>query len=41
MGHNFLVAAYSVVWIIQLGYLLIIAVKWFGQRGKLSPKSRR
>ena len=41
MGHNFLVAAYSAVWIIQLGYLSIIAAKWLGQRNKLKPNNRR
>lgn len=35
MGHNFLVAAFCVTWVIQLGYLLWMAVKWFSQRSKI------
>ena len=41
MAHNFLVAAYSAVWIIQLGYLSIIALKWVGQRGKLKSFGKK
>jgi hypothetical protein len=27
MGHNFLIAAYIVTWVLQLGYLLYILLK--------------
>jgi len=38
MGHKFLVAAYICTWTIQLGYLLLIAVKWQRQRRQM-PKT--
>jgi hypothetical protein len=41
MGHKFLIAAFSVTWIIQLGYLLWMLVKWQGQRGKLKIRIGR
>jgi len=39
MAHRFLVAAYTCTWAIQLGYLLLVAIKWQRQRNQLpSPK---
>jgi hypothetical protein len=35
MGHKFLVAAYACTWIIQLGYLLRITIKWQRQRSHI------
>lgn len=35
MGHNFLVAAFIITWVIQLGYLLSLALKWQSQRRHL------
>jgi hypothetical protein len=40
MGHKFLVAAYCCTWIIQLGYLLLLAIKWQRQRSQI-PAPRR
>lgn len=39
MGHKFLVAAYCSVWVIQLGYLASIAVRWIAQRKRLPRNS--
>ena len=36
MGHKFLVAAYCCVWIIQLGYLISLGIRWSSQRKKLA-----
>jgi hypothetical protein len=36
MAHNFLVAAFCCTWGIQLSYLLWVALKWEGQKSKLS-----
>jgi hypothetical protein len=38
MGHKFLIAAYCCTWTIQLGYLLLLAVKWQRQRSQI-PKA--
>lgn len=35
MTHPYLIAAFCCTWAIQLGYLLLVAIKWQGQRGKL------
>jgi threonine/homoserine/homoserine lactone efflux protein len=32
LDHQFVVAAYSVTWIIQLGYLVWLAFKWRAQK---------
>jgi threonine/homoserine/homoserine lactone efflux protein len=32
LDHQFVVAAYSVTWIIQLGYLAWLALKWRAQK---------
>jgi hypothetical protein len=41
MGHKYLIAAFCLTWAIQIGYVLWMAVKWQGQRGKLKTESRR
>jgi hypothetical protein len=40
MGHSFMVAAYCVVWAIQLGYLISMAARWASQQKKLPPASK-
>jgi hypothetical protein len=35
LDHQFTVSAYAITWIIQLGYLAWLAVKWRAQRHKL------
>lgn len=35
MAHTYLIAAFCCTWAIQLGYLLLVAIQWHAQRGKL------
>ena len=35
MGHRFMVVAFCLTWAVQLGYVLWMAAKWQGQRGKI------
>ncbi len=35
MGHQFLIAAFTVTWVIQLGYLLWTVKAWVRQSKKL------
>ena len=39
LDHQFLVAAYSVTWAIQLGYVAWLAFKWWSQRRNAAPSS--
>ena len=32
LDHQFLVAAYTITWVLQLGYLAWLAFKWRAQR---------
>ena len=32
LDHQFLIAAYAATWIIQLGYVLILTLKWRAQK---------
>ena len=32
LDHQFVVAAYTVTWVIQLGYLAVLAFKWRAQK---------
>ena len=32
LDHQFVVAAYTVTWVIQLGYLAFLAFKWRAQK---------
>jgi hypothetical protein len=34
LDHQFVVAAYAVTWVIQLGYLAWLAMKWRAERRK-------
>jgi hypothetical protein len=40
LDHQFVVAAYAVTWVIQLGYLAFLAVKWRTERRIARNKSR-
>jgi hypothetical protein len=40
LDHQFVVAAYSVTWIIQLGYLVLLALKWRAQKRAVSRNAR-
>ncbi len=37
LDHQFVTAAYVVTWIIQLGYLALLAAKWRAERRKSRP----
>jgi threonine/homoserine/homoserine lactone efflux protein len=41
LDHQFVVAAYSVTWIIQLGYLAWLAFKWRAQKREAARNLRR
>ena len=32
LDHQFVVAAYTVTWVIQIGYLAFLALKWRAQK---------
>ncbi len=34
LDHQFVVAAYTVTWVIQLGYLAFLALKWRAEKRK-------
>ncbi len=40
LDHQFVVAAYSVTWIIQLGYLVWLGLKWRAQKREAARDSR-
>jgi threonine/homoserine/homoserine lactone efflux protein len=40
LDHQFTVAAYAITWVIQLGYLAWLGVRWRAQRRKPSGSAR-
>jgi hypothetical protein len=40
LDHQFTVAAYTITWTIQLGYLAWLAFKWRAQRREAARNSR-
>ena len=40
LDHQFLIAAYSVTWAIQLGYLVFVGLKWRTQKRDANRNSR-
>lgn len=40
LDHQFVTAAYTVTWIIQLGYLSWLGLKWRTEKRKAERKSR-
>jgi hypothetical protein len=40
LDHQFVVAAYTVTWVIQLGYLTLLAFKWRRQKRIAARNSR-
>jgi threonine/homoserine/homoserine lactone efflux protein len=40
LDHQFVVAAYSVTWIIQLGYLAWLGLKWRAQKREAARSIR-
>jgi len=41
LDHEFVVAAYTITWVIQLGYLAWLGVKWRAQRRDAERLHRR
>jgi threonine/homoserine/homoserine lactone efflux protein len=41
LDHQFVVAAYTVTWIIQLGYLAYLGLKWRSQKRNAERRSRQ
>ena len=39
LDHQFVVAAYTVTWVIQLGYLAYLALKWRAEKRKQQANS--
>jgi hypothetical protein len=40
LNHQFTVAAYSITWAIQLGYVAWLALKWWSQKRAASSDQR-
>jgi threonine/homoserine/homoserine lactone efflux protein len=40
LDHQFVVAAYTVTWVIQLGYLAFLGLKWRSEKRNADRKSR-
>lgn len=40
LDHQFVVAAYAITWIIQLGYLAWLGMKWRAQKRNAARSSR-
>jgi hypothetical protein len=40
LDHQFVVAAYTVTWVIQLGYLAFLGLKWRSEKRNAERKSR-
>ena len=41
LDHQFVTAAYTVTWVIQLGYLAWLAFKWRSEKRNAVQKSRQ
>jgi hypothetical protein len=41
LDHQFVVAAYTVTWVIQLGYLAFLGFKWRSEKRNAERKSRQ
>jgi hypothetical protein len=40
LDHQFVIAAYTVTWVIQLGYLAFLGMKWRTERRKARSAGR-
>ena len=40
LDHQFVVAAYTVTWVIQLGYLAFLSLKWRAEKRNARNKPR-
>lgn len=41
LDHQFVIAAYTLTWAIQLGYVAYVALKWRAERRKAREGDRR
>ena len=41
LDHQFVVAAYTITWIMQLGYLAYLGLKWRSEKRNAERKSRQ
>jgi hypothetical protein len=41
LDHQFVAAAYTVTWVIQLGYLAWLGMKWRSEKRKAERRSRQ
>jgi len=41
LDHQFVTAAYMVTWVIQLGYVAYLALKWRAEKRKAHSANRR
>jgi hypothetical protein len=41
LDHEFRIAAYVVTWVVQVGYLLILALKWRAQKRAAARAGRQ
>ncbi|MGA8086684.1 MAG: hypothetical protein WCA10_05210 [Terracidiphilus sp.] len=41
LDHQFVAAAYTVTWVIQLGYLAFLGLKWRNEKRNAERKSRQ
>jgi hypothetical protein len=41
LDHQFVVAAYTVTWVIQLSYLAYLGLKWRGEKRNAERRSRQ
>jgi threonine/homoserine/homoserine lactone efflux protein len=41
IDHQFVVAAYTVTWVIQLGYLAWLGIKWRSERRSAEQRRKR
>jgi hypothetical protein len=40
LNHQFLIAAYTLTWILQLGYLAWVAIKWRAEKRDAERRSQ-
>lgn len=41
LNHQFLVAAYTLTWVLQLGYLAWLGIKWRTEKRNAEQRSQR
>jgi threonine/homoserine/homoserine lactone efflux protein len=41
IDHQFVVAAYTIAWVLQLGYLAWLGIKWRAEKRNAAGRNRR